>query len=329
VPVVIVAFALFYFEDVGELIKGREVKVLGVEIGPAVAQLQETTEQELDDLQALVAELEANFWRELEAAGAREPSAEASSEPLVSEETREAAQAVETKFSSLRANLDREAQALREVTVQQALPDQTALSPGPVQITPMQPAARADEAAAFEQAGFEAILDRRLDDAIAAFERARGMARLSQRGRDRRLPRPDQGERGAARCRRLGGRSRHPDQIFLGHARAPARRVSRRHRRLELNRRRRNVEGRSAARAHPGIRQAWGRTGATRLGPDRASEAIRVSSAQPADWNPLWSVNCFIQRLRPGGLNIHLGDRERASSLSDDVLRTSVLGEEI
>jgi hypothetical protein len=173
-PVVIVAFALFYFEDMVELIKGREVKVLGVEIGPAVAQLQETTEQELDDLQALVAELEANFRRELEAAGARDPSAEASSEPLVSEETREAAQAVETKLSSLRANLDREAQALREVAVQQALPDQTALPPGPVQITPMQPArARADEAAALEQAGFEAILDRRLDDAIAAFERAR------------------------------------------------------------------------------------------------------------------------------------------------------------
>ena len=59
--------------------------------------------------------------------------------------------------------------------MQQALPQQTALPPGPVQITPLQPAAsaRADEAAAFEQAGFEAILDRRLDDAIAAFEQAR------------------------------------------------------------------------------------------------------------------------------------------------------------
>jgi hypothetical protein len=172
-PVVIVAFALFYFEDVVELIKGREVKVLGVEIGPAVAQLQETTEQELADLQALVADLEANFQRELEVAGARQPSSEASPEAAVSEETREAARAVETKLSSLRANLDREAQALREVAVQQALPQQTALPPGPVQITPLQPAARADEAAAFEQAGFEAILDRRLDDAIAAFEQAR------------------------------------------------------------------------------------------------------------------------------------------------------------
>ena len=59
--------------------------------------------------------------------------------------------------------------------MQQALPQQTALPPGPVQITPLQPAAsaRADEAAAFEQAGFEAILDRRLDEAIAAFEHAR------------------------------------------------------------------------------------------------------------------------------------------------------------
>jgi hypothetical protein len=171
-PIVIVAFALFYFKDVVELIKGREVKVLGVEIGPAVAQLQETTEQELTDLQALVADLRANYRRELEAANTRGEVEGAVAAP-VSEETQEAAQAVETKLSSLRANLDREAQALREVAVQQALPQQTALPPGPVQITPLQPAARADEAAAFEQAGFEAILDRRLDDAIAAFEQAR------------------------------------------------------------------------------------------------------------------------------------------------------------
>jgi hypothetical protein len=35
------------------------------------------------------------------------------------------------------------------------------------------PTARAEQAAAFERAGFEAILERRLDDAIRAFERAR------------------------------------------------------------------------------------------------------------------------------------------------------------
>ena len=171
-PVVIVAFALFYFEDVVELIKGREVKVLGVEIGPAVAQLQETTEQELADLQALVADLEANFQRELEVAGARQPSSEASPEAAVSEETREAARAVETKLSSLRANLDRETQALREVTGQQALPQQTARPP-PAQSELSRAATHADETAAFEQAGFQAILDRRLDEAIEAFERAR------------------------------------------------------------------------------------------------------------------------------------------------------------
>ncbi|MGH6900883.1 MAG: hypothetical protein ACREJ5_30745 [Geminicoccaceae bacterium] len=73
-PVVIVAFAIFYFEDVVELIKGREVKVVGVEVGPAVAQLQEATAQELADLQALVEELRANYRRELEAATAGQPS---------------------------------------------------------------------------------------------------------------------------------------------------------------------------------------------------------------------------------------------------------------
>jgi hypothetical protein len=36
-------------------------------------------------------------------------------------------------------------------------------------------ATRADEAAPFERAGFEAILERRLDDAIEAFERARAV----------------------------------------------------------------------------------------------------------------------------------------------------------
>jgi hypothetical protein len=174
-PLVIVGFAIFYFEDVVELIKGREVKILGVEIGPAVAQLQETTEQELADLQALVAELKANYRRELEAVAGR-AEAEVPETP-VSEATREAAQAVETKLSSLRANLDREAQALREMTSQQALPQQTALSPRPDQtaLLPTPAPARADEAAAFERAGFGAILERRLDDAVQAFERARAI----------------------------------------------------------------------------------------------------------------------------------------------------------
>ena len=172
-PVVIIAFATFYFEDLVELIKGREVKVLGVEIGPAVAQLQETTEQELADLQALVAELEANFRRELEAAGRDEAAAPA--ETAVSEQTQEAARAVETKLSSLRANLDREAQALREAAIQQALPSPAAAPQSPVQMAPAPgvPTARAEQAATLERAGFQAILDRRLDDAIRAFEGAR------------------------------------------------------------------------------------------------------------------------------------------------------------
>ena len=159
-----------------ELIKGREVNILGVEIGPAVAQLQETTEQELADLQALVVELEANYRRELEAAGARQPPSGASTAAAASEETREAAQAIETKLSSLRANLDREAQALHEAAIQQALPHQAALPQSPIQMAtpaPGLPPARAEQAAQFERAGFEAILDRRLDDAIRAFENAR------------------------------------------------------------------------------------------------------------------------------------------------------------
>jgi hypothetical protein len=173
-PVVVVAFALFYFDVLVELIKGREVKVLGVEIGPAVAQLQETTEQELADLQALVAELKANYRRELEAAAATRPSSESTPAPEVSEATRQAAQAVETKLSSLRANLDREAQALRQATAQQALPPPMALPPAPAESAlPTVPAPRAADAAAFERAGFEAILEHRLDDAIAAFESAR------------------------------------------------------------------------------------------------------------------------------------------------------------
>lgn len=172
-PVIVIALAIFYFEDLMEVVKGREVKVLGVEIGPAVAQLQETTEQELADLQALVAELEANFRRELEAAAGDEAAAPA--ETVVSEQTQEAAQAVETKLSSLRANLDREAQALRDAAIQQALPPQAALPQSPVQMAPAPglPSARAEQAARFERAGFEAILDRRLDDAISAFESAR------------------------------------------------------------------------------------------------------------------------------------------------------------
>jgi hypothetical protein len=236
-PVVIVAFALFYCEDAVELIKEREVKVLGVEIGPAVAQLQETAEQELADLQALVAELKANFRRELAAAGATQPSPEAASEAEVSEQTREAARAVETKLSSLRANLDREAQALREVATQQALPQQTMLPPSPAEsVLPTAAPTRADEAAAFRAGGLRGdpgTPARRRHRSVR--ERAGGLARLPQCRRDRRLPRTGQGGRGAARCRKVGGdRSHHPDQVLLGHTGAPAGRLPRPHH--ELNR---------------------------------------------------------------------------------------------
>jgi hypothetical protein len=162
-PLVVVAFGIFYWDDLQELVKGREVNIFGVEIGPAVAQLQERTEQELVDLQALVADLKASYRRELEAALAGQRPSSTSAEAPVSAQTREAAQAVEAKLSSLRANLDREAQALREVTVQQALPQQPtppgdALQPPPPGNVPD---ARAEQAAAFERAGFQAILDRR------------------------------------------------------------------------------------------------------------------------------------------------------------------------
>ena len=168
-PVIVIALAIFYFEDLMEVVKGREVNIFGLEIGPAVARLQETTEQELTDLQALVAELKANYRRELEAAAGT--GAGAPTEATVSEQTREAAQAVETKLSSLRSNLDREAQALRQA----AIPQQAQSPHSPVQMSPALalPTARAEEAARFERAGFEAILERRYDDALRAFERAR------------------------------------------------------------------------------------------------------------------------------------------------------------
>jgi hypothetical protein len=171
-PMVVVAFGIFYWDDLRELVKGREVNIFGAEIGPAVAQLQERTEQELVDLQALVADLKTSYRRELEAALAGQRSPSALAEAPVSEQTREAAQAVEAKLSSLRANLDRETQALREVSVQQALPQQPALPGDALQPAPP-PGARADQAAEFERAGFQAILDRRLDEAIAAFESSR------------------------------------------------------------------------------------------------------------------------------------------------------------
>jgi hypothetical protein len=170
-PLVVVAFGVFYWDDVSELVKGREVNIFGVEIGPAVAQLQERTEQELVDLEALVADLKASYRRELEAALSGQSSARPSTDASASDQTRAAAQAVESKLSSLRANLDREAQALREVAVQQALPPQ-AMPPSDAVPAPA-PISRGDQVAAFERAGFQAILDRRLEDAIAAFERAR------------------------------------------------------------------------------------------------------------------------------------------------------------
>jgi len=160
-PGVVVIFGLLYWQDVLGLIEEREVNIFGLEVGPAVNELQATTQQELLDVQALVEELKASYRHDLEII-----SAQAGTEELIDEaveRAEEAAEGVETKLESLRENFDQETLAIVQNSTNAIRTEPEATTGATT---------RGEKAAAFERQGFTAILARRLDDAVAAFENA-------------------------------------------------------------------------------------------------------------------------------------------------------------
>lgn len=175
-PGVLLLIALFYWEDIFGVIKDRQVNILGVEIGPTVERLQQveaTTQQELQDVAALVETLKANYENELQAAIAalhNGNGAAASEAAAASDSVTAVAGDIDAKLSRLRENLDREVQ---QIQAQATRAPQTAQQPSAQQTAESTPDSRAARVAAFERAGFEAILARDFDAALENFTEAR------------------------------------------------------------------------------------------------------------------------------------------------------------
>lgn len=151
-PLVAVVVVVIYQDDVRKILSEREVDIFGLRIGEKVEQIESQAKAEIEDIRLLV-----EAQQQL-AASAGE------SAPRVSED-------LVAKLSSLERNLSREiARVQSEQQVLQAAPPdarQAAIEAESRQ------ASRATLAAAAERRGFEALLDRDVDAAIAAFEEAR------------------------------------------------------------------------------------------------------------------------------------------------------------
>lgn len=153
-PAVAVVVVVVYQDDVRRILAEREVDIFGLRIGEKVEQIESQAMAEIEDIRLLIE-------TQRQAVAAAEGTAPA---PDLSAD-------IETKLSSLERNLSREIAQVQSVQ-QQALPaagaERQALAPTPV-------SGREARAAAAERRGFEAVIDRDVDAAIAAFEEARGI----------------------------------------------------------------------------------------------------------------------------------------------------------
>lgn len=153
-PAVAVIIVVVYQDDVRKILAEREVDIFGLRIGEKVEQIESQAMAEIEDIRLL---LEAQRQAAESAEGAA-PAPELSAD-------------IEAKLSSLERNLSREI-AQVQTAQQQALPvpadDRQATAPAPS-------AGRESRAAAAERRGFEALIDRDVAAAIAAFDEARSI----------------------------------------------------------------------------------------------------------------------------------------------------------
>jgi len=147
-PAVALVVVLIYQDDVRQILSERQVDIFGLRIGERVEQIESQTMAEIEDIRLL---LDA----QRQAAGSAEGAAP----------TPELSADIDTKLSSLERNLSRE---IAQVQTAQQEP-QTTLRDDPR-------AVRFGIAAGVaERAGFEALIARDVDAAIAAFDEARAI----------------------------------------------------------------------------------------------------------------------------------------------------------
>lgn len=166
-PALALFIVIFGWSDLMALLRDREVNVFGVTLGQRVEGVQQRAEGELQDIAFLVGELESRLAAVENGGDAEEvtPGAPASGVEPTPEEARELTRQIETKIGSLRQNLAREVEQAQMTTppVQQAMP----------QMPRPEPVGREAKLAGLERKGFEALLERDFEAALAAFTEAR------------------------------------------------------------------------------------------------------------------------------------------------------------
>ncbi|WP_340117227.1 hypothetical protein [Pelagibius sp. 7325] len=147
-PAVALVVVVIYQDDVRQILSERQVDIFGLRIGERVEQIESQTMAEIEDIRLL---LETQ----------RQATGEAAPNPQLSGD-------IQTKLSSLERNLSRE--------ISQVQAAQQAPAPAPAGVQQDLAAAagesREARAAAAERRGFEALIDRDAEAALAAFEAA-------------------------------------------------------------------------------------------------------------------------------------------------------------
>jgi hypothetical protein len=142
-PAVAVIVVAIYQDDVRKILAEREVDIFGLRIGERVEQIESQALAEIEDIRLLLR-------------AADEAAPEAAPAPALSED-------IQAKLSSLERNLSRE---IAQVQTAQQEP-QTTLRDDPRAVQ------FGTAAGVAERAGFQALLERDLDAAIANFDEAR------------------------------------------------------------------------------------------------------------------------------------------------------------
>jgi hypothetical protein len=153
-PAVAIIVVFIYQDDVRQILSERQVDIFGLRIGEKVEQIESQAMAEIEDIRVLL---------EAQQQAARESGGDGAAAPQLSED-------IDAKLRSLESNLSREiAQVQSEQQALQAAP------PAQRQATVEAEGNRASRAAAAERRGFEALIDRDVAAAIAAFDEARGI----------------------------------------------------------------------------------------------------------------------------------------------------------
>ena len=142
-PTVALVVVLVYQDDVRTILQERQVDIFGLRIGEKVQEIQSRASAEISDIRTLLEQQQAGL--------------PASAQPEVIAD-------IETKLSSLQRNLNREITAVRAVPVQAA--------PAAAVVSRTVTDTRAEQAAAAERRGFQALIDRDIGEALAGFEAA-------------------------------------------------------------------------------------------------------------------------------------------------------------